>query len=62
MRPRPPKTDKWYVKYRDANGILQRVPGFRDMTATQQRAAELERWAEGSGPESRDVEMGDGGD
>ena len=40
------QTKKWYIEYRDANGELQRVPGFRDKKATTQRAAELERSAE----------------
>jgi hypothetical protein len=40
------QTKKWYIEYRDANGELQRVPGFRDKKATLQRAAELERTAE----------------
>ena len=36
---------KWYVEYRDADGIIRRVPGFTDKAATQQRASELERQA-----------------
>lgn len=37
---------KWHVKYIDAEGIEQRVPGFKDKAATQQLAAKLEREAE----------------
>jgi integrase len=37
------KSRKWYVKYCDADGIVQRVPGFTDKEATRQLAAELER-------------------
>ncbi len=37
---------KWYVEYRDAQGIRRRVPGYTDKGATQQLAAELERNAE----------------
>ena len=36
---------KWYVEYRDAQGIRRRVPGYTDKPATQQLAAELERRA-----------------
>jgi len=36
----------WYVKYRDADGIEQRVKGFKDKEATRQLAAKLEREAE----------------
>ena len=36
----------WYVKYRDKDGIEHRVKGFKDKTATQQLAAQLEREAE----------------
>ncbi len=37
---------KWYIKFRDADGIWQRVPGYSDKEATTQLAAELERKAE----------------
>jgi len=40
------KTRKWYIEYRDAQGVVRRVPGFTDKLATEQRAAELERQAE----------------
>ncbi len=36
----------WYIKYRDANGLVRKVMGFTDKTATRQRAAELERHTE----------------
>ena len=36
----------WYIKYRDADGIEQRVKGYKDKTATRQKAAELEKEAE----------------
>jgi integrase len=36
---------KWYVEYRDAQGIRRRVPGYTDKAATQQLASELERQA-----------------
>ena len=36
---------KWYVEYRDADGIVRRVPGFADKKATEQLAARLEREA-----------------
>lgn len=36
---------KWYVQYRDANGVLRRVPGYTDKAATQQLARDLEREA-----------------
>ena len=39
------KSSKWYVKYRDADGILRRVPGFKDKEATRQRGAQLEKQA-----------------
>ena len=38
--------EHWYIKYRDASGIIRKVKGFTDKVATQQRAAELERQAE----------------
>jgi len=37
---------KWYIQYRDTEGVWKRVPGFTDKDATAQRAAELERNAE----------------
>ncbi|MHC4403901.1 MAG: tyrosine-type recombinase/integrase [Planctomycetota bacterium] len=37
---------KWYVKYRDADGVVQKVPGYTDKAATLQLAAQLERGAE----------------
>ncbi len=40
------KTRKWWVKYRDANGTVKRVPGRTDKAATLQLAAKLEREAE----------------
>ena len=40
------QSGKWYIEYRDAQGIRRRVPGYRDKMATQQYAAELERRAE----------------
>ena len=40
------KLKKWYVKYRDAEGIVRRVAGFTDKSATLQLAAKLERQAE----------------
>jgi hypothetical protein len=39
------KSRKWYVEYRDGQGIRRRVPGYTDKPATQQLAAELERRA-----------------
>lgn len=35
----------WYIKYRDAQGVVRRVKGFTDKEATRQRAAELSRKA-----------------
>lgn len=40
------RTRKWYVEYRDGQGVMRRVAGFTDKLATEQRAAELERQAE----------------
>ncbi len=37
------KLKRWYVKYRDADGIVRRVPGYADREATKQLAARLER-------------------
>ena len=39
------ESKRWYIKYRDANGIERRVPGHRDKEATRQMAARLEREA-----------------
>jgi len=36
----------WYIKYRDADGIEQRVKAFTDKTASQQLAAKLLKEAE----------------
>ena len=40
------KLRKWYVKYRDAEGIIRKVPGYTDKAATLQLATQLERDAE----------------
>jgi len=40
------KSKKWYVKYRDAEGIVRKIPGYTDKSATQQLAAKLQREAE----------------
>jgi len=40
------KARKWYIEYRDAQGVRRRVPGYTDKRATEQKAAELERKAE----------------
>ena len=40
------KSAKWWIKYRDADGIVRRVPGYTDKAATQQEAARLKRQAE----------------
>ncbi|RCS41245.1 hypothetical protein DTL42_22005 [Bremerella cremea] len=37
---------KWYIKYKDENGVWQCVPGFKDKSATYELAAKLERDAE----------------
>ena len=37
---------KWHIKYVDADGIEQRVPAYKDKTASQQLAARLEKEAE----------------
>jgi site-specific recombinase XerC len=34
---------RWYIEFRDAAGLVRRVPGYSDKRATEQRAAELER-------------------
>ena len=39
------RSAKWYVKYRDADGIIRRVPGYTDKEATLQLAAQLEKRA-----------------
>src|SRR5262245_52519889 len=39
------KTRKWYIEYRDADGRVQKVPGYADLPATRQLAADLERRA-----------------
>jgi hypothetical protein len=39
------ETRMWYVEYRDANGVLRKVPGFTDRKATDQLAADLEKKA-----------------
>jgi len=36
---------KWYIEYRDADGIVRRVAGFTDKKATEQRASQLVREA-----------------
>ena len=40
------KSRKWYVEYRDGQGIRRRKAGFANKAATRQLAAELERQAE----------------
>ena len=37
------KLRRWYVKYKDADGIVRRVKGHTDREATKQLAARLER-------------------
>src|SRR5207302_1632076 len=39
------KLRKWYVKYKDADGIIRRVPGYSNKEATKALAVELERQA-----------------
>ena len=39
------KLRRWYVKYRDADGVVRRVAGYTDKEATKQLAARLERGA-----------------
>jgi integrase len=39
------QTAKWYVEYRDASGVVRKVPGYTDKKATEQLAADLERRA-----------------
>ena len=40
------KSKKWWIKYRDADGFVRRIPGCTDKAATLQMAAKLEREAE----------------
>ena len=40
------KSACWYVEYRDKDGKTLRVKGYKDLAATRQKAAELEREAE----------------
>jgi len=40
------ESSKWYVQYKDANGIYQRVTGYADKEATRQLAADIERRVE----------------
>ena len=40
------ESKKWYIQYKDANGVWQRVPGYSDKDATLQKAADLERQVE----------------
>ncbi len=44
-KPKYQESKKWYVEYRDALGVLRRIPGYTDKRATLQLAAELERRA-----------------
>jgi hypothetical protein len=39
------KLRRWYVKYRDADGMVRRVAGYTDKEATKQLASRLEREA-----------------
>jgi len=39
------KSRKWYIEYRDASGLLRRVPGHADKLATQAKAAAVEKRA-----------------
>ena len=34
---------KWYIEYKDADGTIKKVAGFKDRQATVQYANELER-------------------
>ena len=36
------KLRRWYVKYRDADGIVRRIKGHTDREATKQLAARLD--------------------
>ncbi|MHC4226196.1 MAG: hypothetical protein ACYSW0_02085, partial [Planctomycetota bacterium] len=40
------QSSKWYVKYRDADGVVRCVPGFTDKLASQQLEAKLVKEAE----------------
>ncbi len=40
------ETAKWYIEYKDADGLTRRVPGYGDKEATKQRAAYLVQEAE----------------
>ena len=40
------RSASWYIEFKDENGKVRRVKGYRDLAATRQRAAELERQAE----------------
>jgi integrase len=42
---KPRKLRRWYVKYRDADGVVRRVAGYTDKEATKQLAGRLEREA-----------------
>ena len=37
------KSRKWYIRYRDADGVLRTVPGYTDKEASRQLAAKLEK-------------------
>ena len=40
------KSTNWYIKYRDADGIVRKEPGYKDKAATLQLLAERERESE----------------
>jgi integrase len=40
------ESTKWYVQYKDVDGVWQRTPGYTDKDATRQLATELERKVE----------------
>jgi integrase len=40
------QSSKWYVKYRDADGVVRCIPGFTDKLASQQLEAKLVKEAE----------------
>lgn len=40
------ETAKWYIEYKDADGIMRRVPGCKDKQATAKMASDLESTAE----------------
>ena len=44
-KPKYRKSRTWHIRFRDADGIERRVPGFVDKGATQQKASRLEREA-----------------